>query len=231
MKGTMVTCPFGPLNCTRGGHKAVYKRSLVKLERFLRLSRDLGRWYLVQPDESTCVVNFAPIGINRWSSKREEGSTPMISILFGHASDINRPFGSPEVGVARRRRTSQRRGVVSKKSRRCLTETVFGGMCASVNDVRLVMSLQGSSVRVDPRLNVRSEEKFPLRSAGVSTGLYCGEFAQLPPIDRCSRRGAGRDRREVMSYRFMSDARMDRDSSRPIARGMIWWKGSWGAKL
>ena len=80
----------------------------MKLERFLRLSRDLGRWYLVQPDESTCVVNFAPIGINRWSSKREEGSTPMISILFRYASDINRPFGSPEVGVARRRRTSRR---------------------------------------------------------------------------------------------------------------------------
>ena len=107
--------------------------------------------------------------------------------------------------------------MVSKKSRRCLTETVFGGMCASVNDVRLVMSLQGSSVRVDPRLNVRSEEKFPPKSAGVSTGQNCGELPQLPSIDRCLRRGAGRDRREVMSCRFMSDARMDRDSSRPIA--------------
>ena len=84
--------------------------------------------------------------------------------------------------------------MVSKKSRRCLTETVFGGMCASVNDVRLVMSLQGNSVRMDRRINVRNEEKFPLRSAGVSTGLYCGEFIQLPSIDRCSRRGAGRDR-------------------------------------
>ena len=84
--------------------------------------------------------------------------------------------------------------MVSKKSRRCLTEAVFGGMCASVNDVRLVMSLQGSSVWMDRGVNVRNEEKFPLKSAGVSTGQYCGEFIQPPSIDRCLRRGAGGDR-------------------------------------
>ena len=68
----------------------------------------------------THFVNFAPTGINRWSSNREAGSPQRMSIFFRQASDTNRPFRPPEAGVAELSLILRRRGAFSKKSRSCL---------------------------------------------------------------------------------------------------------------
>ena len=92
MAEEMATLPFGPLNSTGVSHLEVFKQILVKPERFLRLSRDLGRWSSIRELRRLVrIVNSAPTGINRWSSKRE-GLPPIIFILFKHTSDASLPF-------------------------------------------------------------------------------------------------------------------------------------------
>lgn len=72
------------------------------------------------------VVNFAPVGINRWLSKVEGGVSPMITMLFKQGNDTNLSFLAPKVEVVRWSRISRRRGVLSKKSRSWVMEGSSG---------------------------------------------------------------------------------------------------------
>ena len=140
--------------------------------RFPRLSWDPVRRYSVGwPSEAPCVVNFAPAGIIRWSSKREGGCSPRMSIFFRQASEHQSAILGPG-GWGNQ--TSRRRRALSKKSRSCLMETLSGVVKHNLNDVRLTMFLQGNSMRADCRCSSRNEGRSPLKSAVASTGLRCG---------------------------------------------------------
>ena len=65
---------------------------VVKLEKFLRLSRDLERYSQIEElTKSAQISSFVPAGINKWSSKIEVGQSLPMSMLVRHGRDTNRP--------------------------------------------------------------------------------------------------------------------------------------------
>ena len=86
------TCPFGPLNFMCGRYLSGCNLVVVKLEKSLRLSRDLGRYSQIEElTESAQITSFVPAGINKWSSKMEVEQSLPISMLVRHGRDTNRP--------------------------------------------------------------------------------------------------------------------------------------------
>ena len=172
----------------------IRNRTSVKSEMLLRLSTDPGRSSVMSANEPSHFVNFAPTGINKWSRKREEGSPQRISILFRQARDTNRLFWPPgRAGVAQLSSILRRRGAPWKKSRRSLMDGSDGDMLHSVNDVRLVMFLQGSSVRILCRRSIRNGERSPSKRVAGSAGLPHIQNSEMIPMSNLSRRGAWRD--------------------------------------
>ena len=101
-----------------------------------------------------------------------------------------------------------------------------GNIHNSENDVRLTMFLQGNSVRIDFRRNLRGGERSRLKSGIASAGLCSGSDSRPPFMDRSSRRRAERDRLAVISGMVLGDPLTWRDLSRPVMGGMVWRRGS-----